>query len=219
MSSHGASKDPEKTAYERWELPVVESEHRGPLTASDLENIQKQAFEEAWQRGYAEGMEKGRKEAVEQTRTALEQATAQLDTMLDTLTTPLEQIDREITEHLVEMVIAVARHLVRRELRTDPGQVVAVVRESMELLPTGAGNIRIFLHPEDAVLVREALSITGGASERERPWEIIDDPVLTRGDCRVKSDHSFIDATLEKRLNRIAAEMLGGEREEDRDEG
>ncbi len=218
MSQGHASKDSEQTAYERWELPAVESETRGPLTAADLEKIQKQAYDEAYARGYAEGSEKGRQEALEQTRAALEQAVTLLETALDTLAAPLEQIDREVTEHLVEMVIAVARHLVRRELRTDPGQVVAVVREAMEVLPTGAGNIRIFLHPEDAVLVREALSIREGG-EGQRPWEIVDDPVLTRGDCRICSDHSFIDATLEKRLNRIAAEMLGGEREEDRDGG
>lgn len=217
MSTH-SGKEADKSAYERWELPVVENEHRGPLTASDLEKIQKQAWDEAYQRGYREGQEKGQQEALSQTGAALERAVQLLETTVDTLSTPLEQIDREITEHLVEMVIAVARHLIRRELRTDPGQVVAVVRESMELLPTGASNIRIFLHPEDAVLVREALSITAGKGDNQRPWEIIDDPVLTRGDCRVRSDHSFIDATLEKRLNRIAAEMLGGEREDDHDE-
>jgi len=40
---------------------------------------------------------------------------------------------------------------------------------------------------------------------------------LVRGGCKIITDNSQIDATLEKRLAMIAAKLMGGEREYDKD--
>jgi len=44
----------------------------------------------------------------------------------------------------------------------------------------------------------------------------MEDPMITRGGCEIKSDQSTINATLENRLQALAASVLGGERIEDR---
>jgi len=110
--------------------------------------------------------------------------------------------------------MTVARHLVRRELKTDSGVVVSVVREAVALLPASVRRIRVFLHPEDAGLVRQALSVSSDDGDELR-WRIIEEPTLTRGGCRVESEDSRIDATVEARLGALIARALGGEREED----
>jgi len=106
---------------------------------------------------------------------------------------------------------AVAKQLVRRELKTDPGQVLAVVREAMAALPLAARNVRLHLHPEDATLVREMLTL----GDNERGWQIVEDPVLSRGGCKISSDTSQIDASVERRLHTVIANVLGGQRETD----
>ena len=70
-------------------------------------------------------------------------------------------------------------------------------------------HVRIFLHPEDAELVKENLAI---GESKDRRWEIVEDPVLTRGGCRVVTEVSQIDSTIEHRLNAIISEVLGSER-------
>jgi flagellar assembly protein FliH len=57
---------------------------------------------------------------------------------------------------------------------------------------------------------------TFSRSEAERSWVLVADPGLSRGDCRIITDTSLIDATLEKRLAAITSQLLGGERVTDK---
>jgi len=199
----------DKSAYERWELPNVDDgsdtavmPHR-LLTAGQLEKIQKQAHEEGYQQGRRDGFATGKVEAEKQIN-ALKQ-------ILELFQAPLVQLDDQVVKQLVDMAILIAAQVIRRELRIDPGQVVAVVRACVKALPVSATQVKLFLHPEDAGFVRSAFSI----DDHIQTWKIIDDPVMTRGGCRVETQYSKIDATVENQLNRVIANLLGGEREDD----
>ncbi len=218
MSSSDSGGRGSLSAYERWELPNVGEEAAAttdlpaPLTAEDIEAMQKQACEE----GFAQGREAGFAAGVEEARELMEARLQQFDDVLKTLTAPLEALDEAVVEQLAQLAMAAARHLVRRELRTDPGQVVAVVREAISALPVGARKVTVALHPDDAALVREAFSVHEEDEDALR-WKIVEDPLLTRGGCKVEAEDSRIDASVEKRLNQIIVTVLGGERADDRD--
>jgi flagellar assembly protein FliH len=172
-----------------------------PPTAVEIERIQREAWEEAYARGHAEGLAKGMEEARRQAK--------RLADALDVLAQPLRELDERVIDEVVTMTLAIARQLVRRELRSDPGQIVGVVQQAVSALPVAAQRVRVTLHPEDAATVREVLG------EDRAAWEIVEDLTLTRGGCRVETEHSRIDASVERRLNAIAAELLGGERASD----
>ena len=106
------------------------------------------------------------------------------------------------------LAFTLARQLVRRELRADPGQIIGIVRDTVALLPSAARDVRVHLHPEDARLLRERLAITTA----DRAWSIVEDPVLGRGGCRVTTENSQIDARLETRLGAALSALLGDER-------
>lgn len=207
------------TAYERWEVPVVEEERPIPeelVTAAEIEAIQQLAYTDGYAQGYEVGVEQGEKDGFNAGHERLEQLLTgrlnRLDSVLSFISRPLSELDEEVVTQLSDMSIKIARQLIRRELHTDPGQVIAVVREAMSTLPVNTRETSIFLHPDDAVLVREVFSIS---NEREQSWKLIEDPALTRGGCRIEAEHSKIDATVEHRMNQIVASLLGGEREED----
>lgn len=173
-------------------------------TAEQIETIQAQAYSEGFELGRRDGEAAGRAELAEQQQC--------LATLLGVLARPFEELDVQVEQELVALALAVARHLVRRELRTDPGQIIAVVREALGALPSAEREVRVLLHPEDAALVRASLGETG----EESYWRILEDPVLSRGGCRVEAGASHVDARLESRLNAVVAAVWGGEREEDR---
>ncbi len=125
------------------------------------------------------------------------------------LARPLEDLDERVEESLVSLAMSVARHLVRRELKTDPGQVIAVVREAVSALPLTTQMVHLHLHPEDAELVRETLAVHEG----DTPWHVVEDPVLIRGGCRVVTEISQVDASVEHRVAAAIAKVLGEERE------
>jgi len=197
------------SAYQRWEVPLMQADIPPapvqPLpTADQIEQIQKQAYEE----GYAQGLQQGREKGHIAGLAEMQAQAQRLDQLLNTLGVPLAQLDEDVEKELVSLSIAIARQIVRREIKTDPGQIVAVVREGVASLPLASRNIHLHLHPEDAALVRAALSLTEG----DKIWRIVEDPVLTRGGCRVVTDTSQIDASLDSRIAAIAASILGGAR-------
>ncbi len=171
------------------------------LTVRDIEQIQQRAYDDGFRLGRQQGLEAAKAQA------------QQFTDILTRFSEPLADLDDQVVNELVITVKALTRQLVRREMKAAPEGIVAVVREAVSVLPSNAQDIEIHLHPEDAKLVREILSINV-----EHPtWRLMEDPVLTQGDCRVVTENSEIDAGLEARLNALVSEMLGGERDGDCD--
>ncbi len=202
---------PQPGRSEPWVPPAMDEEGgRGtsvsgrarPLTASQLEAVHKEAYAEGFADGRRDGLATGAAEGVAK-------GSALVEELLTCLARPLEELDERVEEALVNLAMSVARHLVRRELKSDPGQVIAVVREAVSALPLASQKVMLHLHPEDAVLVRDRLAVQDG----EVPWQVVEDPVLTRGGCRVVTEMSHVDATVEHRVAAAIAKVLGEERD------
>ncbi len=188
-----------------WQQPDVGSPGgQAMLTAEKLAEIERTAREEGFRQGREEGLQAG----LEAGQAEVERRLALLDEVLETLKQPLQRLDETVEHDLVELALVVARQLIRRELKTQPDEIVAVIRGALAALPTGARDIRVHLNPEDAELVRALLP----EGSRARAVEYIEDPSITRGGCRVESEFSRVDATLETRLNEVIAQVLGDER-------
>lgn len=206
MTTSKAEESGNLTAYERWELPLVNApEEQARVTAEDLKNIQKQAYDE--------GFAFGQKEAFEQTKSALEKKIASLGSIIEMLTEPLKELDDEIVEQLAQLSMTVAKQVVRRELHTKQGEIVGIVREAMSALPASTRKIILNINPEDAEIVRSAFSLGQEDESEELRWKVIEDPMITQGGCKITSQNSRIDATVEGRLNRVINTLLGDERE------
>lgn len=227
-------KDPSKviarrhsSAFERWKLPLVSGSTGDDCTPTHSvataqkshdevhDQIAGQAYAEGRAAGYEQGYAQGREQGSAASDAEQQVLVARLEGIMKSLSEPLADLDEAVEEALVTLAIAIARQLIRRELRTNPGEVVAVVREAMAALPLASRNVHLYLHPDDATLVRKAMALESDTSL----WTIVEDPVLTRGGCRVESDPSRIDASVESRLASVIAQVFGGERDGDQKAG
>ena len=201
------------------------------LTVEQIETMQQQAYDEAFAQGKKEGFDEGFKEGqtkgfdegFQQGKTEggkkgyddnlhlLRKQTADLVSLLESLNEPFRDLDETVEQELVKLAIGIASQLVRREIKIDPGQIVAVIREAVNALPVASQKLTLQMHPEDANLVKNSLALDDVSS----PWNIIEDPLITRGGCKVKTETSNIDSTIENRLAVIVATVLCGERDED----
>lgn len=187
---------------QRWEMPNVGN---GPNTTAptaapsgptlrELEAIEQQARED----GYAGGLAEGRADAQKQLQVRL----AQLDALIEAVAQPLQQLDEQTEEALAQLAIQIARRVIGRELTLDPALVVQTVRQAAALLPSAQSDLRIHLHPDDVDLMREL-----GAAESH--WQLLADPALSRGDCRMESARSRLDGRVETRLAAVIDAVLG----------
>jgi len=197
----------------RWQAPPVGVAREKPdaaprpeplLTAERLAAIEEQARAE----GYKAGFDEGRRAGLEAGREEMRSAAARLGAIADALTPQLRVLDEALLAEIASLVLAVARQFVRRELKSQPGEVVRVVREALHALPGADSRVRVHLNPDDIALVRDALV----PDALERPLQLVEDVTMTRGGARLETDSSVVDASVEARMGAIAARILGGER-------
>jgi flagellar assembly protein FliH len=181
------------------EVPLDEVQ---PLTLEEVEGIRQEAYNEGFAVGEREGFHSTQLKVRQEAEVALAARLATLEELMGHLMLPIADQDAQIEKSLVELVGHVAREVIQRELKMDSGQIETVLREALKLLPMGAGNVRIFVNPQDFVQIK-------GLRERhEETWRILEDPALLAGGCRVETEHSRIDASIETRITQALAMMF-----------
>jgi flagellar assembly protein FliH len=194
-----------------WTAPVIDASAviagRGRRLTEAQRDEERRLFAEAEAAGKAAGLAAAQKDIAARIA-ALEERSRAVAVMLEAMSRPLAHLDDQVHEQIARLAVKIARAIVRRELRMDPGQIIGIVRETVALLPASTRGPRVVLNPEDAALVRERLVVAGP----EAAWSILEDPVLARGDCRVHTDYAQLDARVETRLNETLAALIGEER-------
>lgn len=202
MSDTSPDESSEGKTATRWKTPAIDgSSDNGYLTAGRLQEMQEEAWNEAYQVGHAAGLAAGQQDSNDRV--------ARFDQLLTALARPFDELDETVEKELVELAMTVAKQLFRREIRIDPSHVIGVVRDAIKVLPIASREIQVHLHPEDATLVRESLSNVEGETTA---WTIIEDPLIDRGGCVITAESSRIDAQAETRLNAIINSISGDER-------
>jgi flagellar assembly protein FliH len=106
----------------------------------------------------------------------------------------------------VAVATAIAQRLIRRELSQPTDIAVGLVREALELA-AGSSQLRIHMNPDDhqalAAQVKMLVSELAGLADTE----LIADPEITRGGCRVETRFGSIDQQFEAQLKRIEEEL------------
>ncbi len=106
----------------------------------------------------------------------------------------------------VHVSAAIAQRLIRRELTRHPEITLTLIREALELA-AGSSQLRIHLNPADRkeiggraeALIKELSTLTTA--------ELLADPEVTPGGCRVETRFGIIDQQFEAQLKRIEEEL------------
>lgn len=103
---------------------------------------------------------------------------------------------------LLQLAVRIAEKLIGEELSASPEKIVTVVREALCSVAR-AKSVVLQLHPADAAVLEEHMSVLRGAAGPKREIEIVSNASLARGDCVIESDIGIIDARLETQLRNM----------------
>lgn len=189
---------------------VIEEEPPAPiLTVEEIEAIQKQAYTEGFalgkQEGFQAGFVDGSKKGYDENVHLIEVRTTQLISLLESFATPFKTLDESVELALADLSVKIAKQILHREIELDSGQVTAAVKAAVAALPIASQNVKLYLNPEDAELVRFNL----GLDETPSAWTIIEDASITRGGCKLDTEISHVDATVENRLDAVLETLFG----------
>jgi len=118
--------DPISAEVGEAQVRVVEEDVASPPalpTAEEIEAIQREAWEEGYRAGHAEGLAAGQAE--------IDALASRWQGLVNALAKPLDAADGNLESALLELALALTRQLVRRELKTQPDEIIPVVREAL----------------------------------------------------------------------------------------
>jgi len=212
---------PEAEALDRGEAPQAEAAGRAqvesqevaledvkPLTLDELEAIRQDAYNEGFAAGEKDGFHAGQLKAKHEADLALATKMAGLEQLMTQLFEPIAEQDQQLETALIELLSHMLRQVLQRELSSDSSQIRQVLREALKLLPMGTSNVRIHLNPQDFEMIKVL------RERHEETWRILEDEALLPGGCRVESELSRIDATVETRLSLALKQLFEQQREQ-----
>ncbi len=218
------------TAYERWELPVMGEKARKqpelkPPTAAELEEIRQNAYQEGFRegreaghregkaQGHQEGLktgqaegktagfQQGKAEALRQTKAQIQTSLQNLEKIREELQFPLKEVNESTEEAIVNLVLAISRAVIFRDLSLDQQQIENVVNEALAALPMQDEQAIVYVHPSNVAFLKEHLPAGDD-------FHYAVDKNILPGGCRIETRHTLLDYTVEKRFQTVVQKML-----------
>jgi flagellar assembly protein FliH len=224
MSLIKSSKLPDKVA--RFSLPDVEEQARARLAAAQREaeriiadanaraaDIESAAREEGqaagWQQGHTDGHDSGASAALDQHAARLREVIAIFNAAAAALDEFRAQVEAAATRDAVELALAIAARITKRQGVIDPDVMLENVRAAMNVVGRTAVT-RVAVSPSQRALLEEILPQLQGDSPSLRHAEIVGDESILPGGCRVFTSHGHVDADLNTQLDRVMVKLLPG---------
>jgi flagellar assembly protein FliH len=156
----------------------------------------------------------GRKAAEAAVERILEEKVAQ---RMKTIVPALEQLVAQMNDAQGELLnqwqrssaqvaIAIAERIIRRQLDRQPQITVDLVEEALRLA-AGSAEITVHISPADYENLGAQVNQLAETLAQLTPSDVVADPHITPGGCRVETKYGEIDLRIESQLRRIEEEL------------
>lgn len=212
-----------QSAYQRWEMASFDEVRPAALkvdrdvAAANAESLAvaaqrlASAREEArvegraagMAEGYAAGLAAGRAAGLDEGRAQAAQEKNHLQQIAASFGSAVAQAEQRMAEELLDLALDLARAMLKSALAVRPELVMPIVGEAVRYLPSLQQPALLFLHPDDAALVKDHM----GDELGNAGWRLVEDAHLERGGCRVETASNQIDGLTATRWQRLAGAL------------
>ncbi|MHB0949591.1 MAG: FliH/SctL family protein [Gemmatimonadaceae bacterium] len=194
------------------EAPPMAGASQAELALHATWGAREQALRESWERerhaeaerAYQRGLAEGRAQAEAEGAHRIDSAAQALRTAVAQVRENDAKFTGALEENLAAISVAIARHIIGREVNTDPAAVAVLVRRAVAEFPLDQ-PLRIRVHPADLALLTtargpegEPLAVVGA---RDVTW--LADPRLARGGSIVEGRERIVDGRVDEALERV----------------
>ncbi|MBI1808809.1 MAG: hypothetical protein HYR75_02835, partial [Gemmatimonadetes bacterium] len=151
---------------------------------------------------YALGFEEGRREGEEAEHARLRHTLRSAEDALNVIRVNEERWSGSIEENIAALAVAVARHVIDRELAADTTIVAKLVRRALSEFPIDQ-PVRIRINPNDLALIEAhgGLEYADTGPRHEMHW--IPDHRIASGGCVVEGRERIVDGRTDTALERV----------------
>ncbi len=158
--------------------------------------------------GYQQGLARAEKEGARISRKA-EKLREEARQVLREAQAVYKKTLEEAEEKIIELVMAIAAKVIGHKLEQEPQLAVDLTRKA--ILRVTAGQVyTIYASRETAEILQQRRQELLAETESGARLQIIVDPALGKGGCRVETENGFIDAAVDTQLAAVRKILQGG---------
>jgi flagellar assembly protein FliH len=188
---------------------------RNTATA-EVQAIYDKANAEGFQAGYDKGLQQGLAEQeaaykgrlTEEVNQRTESVVRSLELTIQDLASRPEQWVKGWEAQALDIVTSVAGRVARKMVEADPQVITRTVHEIL-LMIARAPKMTIAVHPVDRQTLELQPESWRDTVAKSAQIDIVSDPELARGGCRVTTEHCSIDARIETQIEKLLREIVG----------
>lgn len=172
-------------------LPEAEAAEN---VGSNIEEMEREAYEKGFQAGEKAGFELGRQKA-EVIFNGLARIVEGLSTFKESLFKPCEK-------EMVDLTIAISKKVVQRELELKKDSVIDAVRTALAAVIAG-GDIVIKINPKDMEVLLQHKNELARYGDGVKGVKLEPDEGVSKGGCLVDTNFGEIDASIDSIMGEI----------------
>ncbi|KGK41686.1 hypothetical protein LH51_12855 [Nitrincola sp. A-D6] len=197
-----------QTAYQEETVTVVDEDVAAEkLTLAEIEQIREDAFkegftqgrEEGFEQGKADGYKQGHAQGLEAGESEISRQLALLDSLQASFRQPIAEQEKALESLLSNLVLRFSEAVVHAELQATEVHIVEAVSAALSELPSTTQSCQVQVNPADMDALERL-------AQREA-FTLVSDESITVGGCRLVTENSRVDHTVETRLQQIAEQL------------
>jgi flagellar biosynthesis/type III secretory pathway protein FliH len=193
----GAAADGEQAGPDRHRT-AAETALRGEFDKRMAEETRK-AFEAGRERGKQEGRQAEREAQAAALASAAEQRTRQATEMIEGFLQERDRFLHAVEHEVVELALAVAARILRREAQMDPLLLTGAVRVALGQL-SGSTEVKLRVPPAELDLWAEAMALLPNLALKPT---VVAGEGMRLGDCVIETELGSVDLGIRSQLGEI----------------
>lgn len=184
--------------------------------------LRKKAQEEAealrrqgWEEGYRAGWEEGYRKGIEEAQTEAEAIRREGEKIREEAKLVLKEA-REVyketieiaEERILELAMEIAEEIVGRQLELSRDIILDIARRAIQRVAEGQ-FYTIYASPDEVAFLRQYREELLKEVPPNARLQIIADPAVKPGGCRVETENGFVDATVDTQLAEVRRLLKG----------
>jgi len=184
----------------RLEREVEETRKKCDAMIAEAEARVAEITEKARREGREAGLAEGRAAAQEE----LKERLSRLDGLLRAVERERKELYGGYRDDIIALVKAMVDKVLFHEVTTNPKVIEACLQTALTYVVENS-KVRVLLHPDDMARLKEIMLSSPDFLQGAELVELVENPSIEAGGCRLESAFGEIDATVETRRRRLFA--------------
>jgi flagellar assembly protein FliH len=158
-------------------------------------------------KGLDEGRQSGHQTALNETKEQLTQVWNSLIAIVGHLDAARRDLEADGIGEVIALATAIARRVTKRQAAIDPAVLTENIREAMKMA-VHAADVRLAINPAQRKAVSDELPQLQLNWPNLKHVELIEDPQVVVGGCRILTRNGEVDADIDRQLERVIDDLL-----------